>query len=270
MKNSALKISAIFFLISATWILLTDKIVLYILPVDSFVLGQNIKGIFFVVVTSILIYYLVQREQKSLIESRGQYKRLFEENPVPMWIYDPGNGAIEAVNRSALESYQYSQESFLNLKVHDLIPETISGSHNIDDETLKDFTDNGISIHQNCDGQPIFVKAKIHETVFNRKKLKIVMALNLHSLIVAENKVHKQNEKLKEIAQFQSHSLRKPVANILGLVSLFNQENTNDKMNVEVIHKLRNETKDLDNIIKSVVKKSSQVDDLEQPLIQNP
>lgn len=59
-----------------------------------------------------------------------------------------------------------------------------------------------------------------------------------------------QNEKLKEFAFITSHNLRKPLANILGLIQLFNQAKPADADNKLVIEKISEMADELDNLVR--------------------
>jgi PAS domain S-box-containing protein len=83
---------------------------------------------------------------------------------------------------------------------------------------------------------------------------------------ITENKLHQikiqeQNEKLKEIAWIQSHKVRVPVANILGLVNAFNYQDLTDPFNLEVLANLHIVTNDLDLIIREIVDKTNEIED---------
>ncbi|RDC62985.1 PAS domain-containing protein [Adhaeribacter pallidiroseus] len=83
---------------------------------------------------------------------------------------------------------------------------------------------------------------------------------------ITENKRHQikiqeQNEKLKEIAWIQSHKVRVPVANILGLVNAFNYQDLTDPFNLEVLTNLLTVTNDLDLIIREIVDKTNEIED---------
>ncbi len=68
-----------------------------------------------------------------------------------------------------------------------------------------------------------------------------------------EMRITNQNERLKEIARINSHELRKPVASILGLMQLMNEEMVKDEMNSTVLGHLKTLTVELDEIIKRVI-----------------
>lgn len=76
---------------------------------------------------------------------------------------------------------------------------------------------------------------------------------------IADEKIKIQNEKLLEIAFVQSHQIRRPVANILGLISMFNIQNPADPNNLEVLSKLEVAAKDLDNVIHDIVQKTNEI-----------
>lgn len=58
----------------------------------------------------------------NLIQSEDQYKLLFYNNPLPMWIYDLESLKILAVNDSAIKHYGYSEAEFLNMDLTDIRP----------------------------------------------------------------------------------------------------------------------------------------------------
>ena len=66
------------------------------------------------------------------------------------------------------------------------------------------------------------------------------------------HKIQKQNQQLKDIAWIQSHKVRAPVASILGLVQLFNQDKPEDAINKEVLDGVTEAAQTLDSVIKEI------------------
>ncbi|MDP9347876.1 MAG: PAS domain S-box protein [Gemmatimonadota bacterium] len=63
-----------------------------------------------------------KRAEEALHQAEEQYRLLFEDNPHPMWVYDPETLAFLAANHTAVLQYGYSREEFLAMKILDLHP----------------------------------------------------------------------------------------------------------------------------------------------------
>ncbi len=74
-----------------------------------------------------------------------------------------------------------------------------------------------------------------------------------------EQAIRLQNNQLKKIAWIQSHQLRKPVANILGLFELIDL-NLVDEHTKEILEKLKESSEELDNYIKEIVQHTKPTD----------
>jgi PAS domain S-box-containing protein len=61
--------------------------------------------------------------ERHLKESEEQYRLLFEQNPIPMWIYDPDTFYFSEVNDAAIQKYGYSREEFKELTILEIRPE---------------------------------------------------------------------------------------------------------------------------------------------------
>lgn len=76
-----------------------------------------------------------------------------------------------------------------------------------------------------------------------------------------ENKLVEHNVRLKQIAFLQSHEIRRPVANILGITELMNlyKEDGGYEKALELLDHLKESTIELDELIKKIVKKASKI-----------
>ena len=65
----------------------------------------------------------VERQlQHTLTASERTYRLLFDRNPAPMCIYEPGTLRFLSVNHAATEKYGYSCEEFMTMTVLDVLP----------------------------------------------------------------------------------------------------------------------------------------------------
>jgi hypothetical protein len=78
----------------------------------------------------------------------------------------------------------------------------------------------------------------------------------------SEEALREKNEKLSEVAFLQSHIVRRPVANILGLIQLIRFDDIHLPQNFEVIPKLELVAIDLDMIFHQIVQQTSDIHDL--------
>ncbi len=62
--------------------------------------------------------------QTALQAREHDYRLLFEESPLPMWIVNRDSQQFLAVNRAAVLHYGYSEAEFLGMKVDKIMPET--------------------------------------------------------------------------------------------------------------------------------------------------
>jgi PAS domain S-box-containing protein len=75
----------------------------------------------------------------------------------------------------------------------------------------------------------------------------------------AEEKILAQNEILREIAWHQSHTIRRPVATILGLINLINkEENATEAEKKQYLNYLLETTQELDSVIHTIVEKTNE------------
>ena len=65
-----------------------------------------------------------QERKERLRRSEERYRAMFQNNPWPMWLYEPGTLRIVEVNESAVRHYGYSREEFLARTIYDIRPES--------------------------------------------------------------------------------------------------------------------------------------------------
>jgi len=80
--------------------------------------------------------------------------------------------------------------------------------------------------------------------------------------IIAEAKIKTQNEKLFEIAFLQSHQVRRPIASLLGLISLCKFDDPNNPLNGEVLSRVEIAARELDTVILEIVKKTAEIKEM--------
>ena len=228
---------------------------------SSAVARELARGLFLLLSFSTLFYLFTLKVNRKVTENKNQYKRLFEENPNPMWVYEVETLNVLAVNQAAVQTYGYSQEEFLDLSLLELRPETEKPKllENIK-QGSPTYSNSGTWLHKRKNGEQFWVSIFSHRTLFDNKRARLVLALDINDKLVAQKRILAQNEKLREIAHLQSHKLRRPVASIMGLINLFDKLNPDNEMNGVVIEKLDIVCKELDTTIHKIVEKTYELE----------
>ena len=61
----------------------------------------------------------VMPAKEFLKQKDAKFRLLFQDNPLPMWVYDGETLRFLEVNEAAVAHYGYSREEFLNMTVAD-------------------------------------------------------------------------------------------------------------------------------------------------------
>jgi len=87
------------------------------------------------------------------------------------------------------------------------------------------------------------------------------MAINVHQKVLLEQQLKLRNQRLSEIAWQQSHEVRRPVANILGIIELMKMQKSQGQVGIEYVAYLEQSAAEFDAIIRTIVAKSNHLDD---------
>jgi PAS domain S-box-containing protein len=108
--------------------------------------------------------------------SEAWYRLLFEDNPLPMWVYDCETLRFLAVNHAALEHYGYSHEEFLSMTLRDIRPpDDVPALHeNLAKPPMRYGRPEGWR-HVKKDGTVIEVEITSHDLSFEGRKARFIV-----------------------------------------------------------------------------------------------
>jgi len=150
------------------------------------------------------IRYAIERFHvlEALRDSETQYKRLFRDNPLPMWLYDMRSLHFLAVNDAAVRGYRYSREEFLRMTVNDI--ELDGDSTSPHREAPRAGTERGITSkarHQKKDGTIIDVEVTCHDLSFAGSQARLVMANDITQRKRVEDALRKSEEHFRSLTE---------------------------------------------------------------------
>lgn len=167
---------------------------------------------------------------------------------------------ITEVNNSACALLGYSREEMMKMDMLDIV--TIEERESFIKRVAM-IKKQGASLHERK------WKKKDGSTVETEVNVRVLENIGYIAIIrditerkKAEALLKLQKEKLIEIAFLQSHIVRRPIANVLGLISLINFNNPNESDNLEVIPKLEIAAEELDAIIHEIVQNTKEVESI--------
>jgi len=121
-------VPVIYGIFSVLWIIVTDQINFAVStdPAKTTLISMA-KGILFVIVSSLLLYFLLRYDEKQeaslnteLKIMQDSFSSLFDRNPLPIWMHDPRSGHFLTANQAACRLYGYSLDEFRELKYADI------------------------------------------------------------------------------------------------------------------------------------------------------
>jgi PAS domain S-box-containing protein len=138
--------------------------------------------------------------EAALRESEQRYRRLFDSNPSPLWVYDRETLRFLAVNKAAMAHYGYSHDEFLAMTIKDIRPpvdvprllEQIAAP-TVEDETPDRWQ------HLTKDGRVIDVEITSHPVAFAGRDAKVVLVTDITERLQAEGKLRESEARYRSM-----------------------------------------------------------------------
>lgn len=152
----------------------------------------------------------VSLPQSKLRGTDEQYRLLFKNSPIPIWIFDKKTLRFLEVNKAAVLAYGYSYKEFLSMTVKDVrpkedVPLFVSHYNKQSRKQLKDLVEKaGVWRHIKKDGTIFSVSITWSPVVFNGKQAMLTFAQDISERVELEKKKN-------EFIGIASHELRTPL-----------------------------------------------------------
>ncbi|MGE5499172.1 MAG: PAS domain S-box protein [Syntrophothermus sp.] len=170
--------------------------------------------------------------EDALIRDERKYRLLFENNPLPMWIYDLKTLKFLEVNHAAIAKYGYSREDFHQMTLKDIRPISDVKALLQNIASAKDdysMTESWRHIKKN--GDIIYVEIISHSIDYNGRKARMVLANDIterkktqEELVKAKRDAEKSDTLKSEFLAQMSHEIRSPINTMLNFISLIKEE----------------------------------------------
>jgi PAS domain S-box-containing protein len=173
--------------------------------------------------------------EEALRDSEQRYRSLFENNPLPMWVYDIETLVFLDVNDAGVDRYGYARDEFLAMTVQDIRPPedapVLAGDV---PKPTPGLDTPELCRHLKKDGTIIDVEVTSHAIQFAGRQARLVLANDVTARLRVEAQIRRLNEGLErrvvertaqleatnhELETFSysvSHDLRAPLRSIDG------------------------------------------------------
>lgn len=219
-------------------------------------------------INSIALYksvvYNIERFKflKSIQSSEKKYSDLFHLSPLPLFVYDLETLKFLDINKAAVQQYGYSREEFLSMTIKDIRPKEDIGKLEEALELSKgkeSFYFEGVFRHKKKTGELIFVDIRSNIITRDGRRAEIALANDITERVNHMDTIEMQNERLKEIAWFQSHVVRAPLTRMMALIKEIEGGTLSTEENKLYLSYVLESANELDEIVKDVVRKSQQI-----------
>lgn len=197
MKSTPGKIALIYLLAGICWIVASDIALASLsgehITSGPVVMEEMIKGLAYILATSLLLYFLIRYYFRRLNRSQAAYHDLFEDNPSPMLAFDPDTLRVLAVNNASLNLYGYNKKEFLAMTVDQIKHrEDIPRFLEVVRSGVSSFDKTKIQRHFTKDGKLLYVNVLVQNGFLNNKKVRWALIRDMTEV--------KENERLLEEA----------------------------------------------------------------------
>jgi PAS domain S-box-containing protein len=159
----------------------------------------------------------VEERTAALVDAEQRYRQLFEFNPAPMWVREPGSGRFLAVNPAAIELYGFTEQEFLSMTVHQLVPDGESQRRRSEDigKTL-------LERHLPKSGRPMHVEVRFRDLLFDSKPAWLAVSTDITERKALEEQLrHSQKmEAVGRLAGGIAHDFNNLLTVILGYTNV--------------------------------------------------
>jgi len=202
----ALRLAVAYTVFGVLWILVSDGIVSRLTSdPDHLTSLQTAKGWLFVgasaAVLGALVYGALVRAagaRRALQATQAGFRQLFQDNPLPMWIFDPDTLRFLAVNDAAVAHYGYARDDFLRMTMADIQPPEDAPALR---RSLVDTADGrayaGFWRHIRRDGTLIEVETSSHGLEWEGRPAHCVVATDVTERRRAERALRASEERLR-------------------------------------------------------------------------
>jgi diguanylate cyclase (GGDEF)-like protein/PAS domain S-box-containing protein len=111
-----------------------------------------------------------------LREAESQYRTLFDDNPVPMWIFDHERRVLLATNTATERLLGYGLRELVGRRLDCLLPDGERPDESSAEAWKSQWRSGAVLTCRRRDGYPLQLAVSVHDTVFGQRQARLVAA----------------------------------------------------------------------------------------------
>ena len=133
--------------------------------------------------------------------SEERYRAMFDRNPWPMWLFEPGTVRIVEVNDAAVRQYGYSRKEFLGMTLYDIRPESERAELRAISAAVKgDERTSYLVRHRRKGGEVFEVEVTSHPVEFDGRSLRLAVAVDVSARERVERELRDSEARFRSVA----------------------------------------------------------------------
>ncbi|MCJ7501293.1 PAS domain S-box protein, partial [bacterium] len=143
------------------------------------------------------------KDEQELVESEARHRRLFENNPVPMYIYDTSTLMILDANAAMVDSYGFTLEELTSMTITDIHPleDASKVMENVTDLKSKQVY-LGVWRHTKKDGSLIDVEITSGDFPYENKPARLVLCNDVTEKIRIQKALEESEEQYRDLFDY--------------------------------------------------------------------
>lgn len=213
----------LFYLLAGfVWILLSAGFTaLYEETTTQRVLSEAVKTTIFMLLTALLLYFLLQKYSKQVLQTVGiltsrqeQFISLYKSFPQPIWISD-AHGQVLSLNEQA--NTMFGEE---NLFTQEPLREALSEVRNsaAENNNGTNYLKKGVQRLVSAEGKTVYLDLIIRKIKYNNKQAWVMMAVDVSRLKQAERDKHQIHNELIYYKKALDRSALLSITDVNGII----------------------------------------------------
>jgi PAS domain S-box-containing protein len=185
-----------------------------------------------------------RRADQRLRESEERYRSLFENTPLPAWVYDPETLAVLDVNDVAVEFYGYSRDELLAMTLTQL---RAPGGESAPGEPAagSELPQRQLGSYRRKDGTLVDVEITSHDVRIAGRAARIALAKDL----TEERRIERLRE---DLVNTVVHDLRTPLTCIVGVLDVL-EATLENGFRADLLRLARQSSEQLTSLVDSIL-----------------